>query len=58
MSCTYVAMSQDSLMNSTAAEAVEQKPVKIFNALKAINAKTTEVVGKGKNGIQRHSQFW
>ena len=48
MSCTYVAMSQDSLMNSTAAEAVEQKPVKIFNALKAINAKTTEVVGKGK----------
>ena len=48
MSCTYVAMSQDSLINSTAAEAVEQKPVKIFNALKAINAKTTEVVGKGK----------
>jgi hypothetical protein len=27
---------------------IEKKPVKIFNSIKAINAKTTEVVGKGK----------
>jgi hypothetical protein len=40
-------MAQDSLFNSTET-VVAQKPVKIFNSQKAINANTTEVVGKGK----------
>jgi len=42
-----VLLAQDSLLNGTPVE-VEKKPVKIFNANKVINAKTTEVVGKGK----------
>jgi hypothetical protein len=40
---------QDSLFNSTGQSAENEKiPVKIFNTQKAINANTTEVVGKGK----------
>ncbi|HEX7902299.1 MAG TPA: DUF5777 family beta-barrel protein [Chitinophagaceae bacterium] len=42
-----VAAQQDSLFNSPE-KAEEKKPVTIFNSQKAINANTTEMVGKGK----------
>ena len=41
------AYSQDSILNVSVAEE-GKKPVKIFESEKAINANTTEVVGKGK----------
>lgn len=49
----FHAISQDSLMNSLTAEMNnatqnEKEPVKIFNSSKAINANTTEMVGRGK----------
>lgn len=46
VSTTLVA--QDSLFNTGDNTAATKAPVKIFNSQKAINANTTEVVGKGK----------
>jgi hypothetical protein len=39
---------QDSLFSNSGKSDAEKQPVKIFNSQKAINANTTEVVGKGK----------
>jgi hypothetical protein len=41
-------LAQDSLFNSGQSNDAGKQPVKIFNTQKAINANTTEVVGKGK----------
>lgn len=45
------ALAQDTTMNSLLSgmeEEQDKKPVKIFNTIKAINANTTEMVGRGK----------
>lgn len=47
----YLMSQQDSTMNSLTKDMADEEtkePVKIFNAAKAINAHTTEMVGKGK----------
>ncbi len=48
MLISTVLVAQDSLLNIGDNTADAKKPVKIFNSQKAINANTTEVVGKGK----------
>lgn len=48
MLISTVLVAQDSLLNIGDNAAAAKTPVKIFNSQKAINANTTEVVGKGK----------
>lgn len=45
---SFSLLAQDTLFNDTDNQEKESKPVKIFESEKAINANTTEVVGKGK----------
>jgi hypothetical protein len=47
----------NSLMNDMGTSIPEKKPVKIFNTIKAINANTTEMTGKGKMDFRISHNF-